>query len=258
MFSLDLGRYLLFAVHGGGDSGGIAGNVDGLLAAIEDFVSLSPPQMFAELMPGISSLVNLHPLFVHFPIALLSLFFIVDLLACLLDKSLMRDVASWLLYLGTLFAAITVAAGLQAAGSVAHGDDVHQIMERHEHLGISVLTLAATLSAWRLMARGVLQGVSNKLHLAASALLSGLLALTADLGGLMVYGYGVAVAPAADCHQQEAAAHQHGQISELAPLPPAAVAGEAVGHHAAPVVSNPAPNVHTHSDGSQHVHKHRH
>jgi len=54
-----------------------------------------------------------------------------------------------------------VTAGFIAAGSVAHGDDVHAIMERHEHFGVSVLSLAILLSAWRLKSGGIIQGGAN-------------------------------------------------------------------------------------------------
>ena len=52
MFELG-GNAPSFAVHGGGDSGGMAGLMSDVLGFIETLVSLSPSQMFAELMPGI-------------------------------------------------------------------------------------------------------------------------------------------------------------------------------------------------------------
>lgn len=256
MFSLDLGNHLTFSVHGGGDSGGVAGGVDNLLASIEGLLALSPGQIFAQLMPGIAAMENFHPLAVHFPIALLSLFFILDSLGSWRQNLMVRDVASWFLYLGTLFAAITVALGLMAARTVAHGDDVHAIMEHHEHLAFSVLTLALVLSGWRFFVRGVIEGSVNTLYLSLAGLLALLLALTADLGGLMVYRYGVAVAPVAAGNQAAATAHQHGEtMSEplLEQGPDSASQPTATPMHE-PV----QPKVHTHSDGSQHVHKHNH
>ena len=212
----DLTNNLLFAVHGGGDSGGgVAGMVAGILGFIEGLVSLSPADLFANLLPGIAVLENVHPLFVHFPIALLSLFFILDLVGSLANKSNWRDAASWFLYCGTLLSGVTVAAGLIAAGSVAHGGDVHEIMENHEHLGISVFLLASALAAWRWLAKQQIKGPANTLHLMCSAILAVLLIFTADLGGLMVYNYGVAVAPMTQINRKAAELHQHGEVDVL-------------------------------------------
>lgn len=212
----DLSTNLLFSVHGGGDStGGIAGYLAGFLSFVEQLLTLSPGEIFARVMPGIAGLDNFHPLFVHFPIALLSLFFLLDLLGSIAGKIDWRQTAGWFLYTGTVFTAITVAAGLIAADSVAHGGDVHEIMENHEHLGIAVLLLAVTLSGWRLLAKHRIRGGANTLYLLFAAILSGLLLFTADLGGLMVYSYGVAVKPVAELNKAAAALHEHGAETEM-------------------------------------------
>ena len=266
MFELG-GGSLSFAVHGGGDSGGMAGMVSEILAFIEKLVTLSPGQMLAELMPGMSVLENLHPMFVHFPIALLTLFFIVDCAALIASQPNWRKTASHFLYLGTLFSGMTVMAGLIAAGTLPHGDDVHEIMEHHEHLGISVLLIGAALSAWRFMAKEIFEGPANVLFSLSSLILVVLLALTADLGGFMVYGHGVAVLPVMASQHEAAEAHQHaddhGQhhtvSQDFESLP-------AEGSSASPIEPQAMPNAapaeldaaesHVHSDGSHHSHAH--
>jgi len=211
---IDLSNTVGFAVHGGGDSGGgVAGAVEGFLGFIESLLSLSPEAMFARLMPGFAVMENLHPLLVHFPIALLSLFFLLDLVGSLAGKEPWRRAADWFLYSGALFAGLTVIAGFVAAASVAHGGDVHEVMENHEHLGVSVFVLSLILAGWRYMAKGVIAGAANTLHLILSAVLAGLLVFTADLGASMVYGYGVAVRPVAETNKNAAALHQHGEDS---------------------------------------------
>ena len=94
------------------------------------------------IMPGMAAMKNVHPLFVHFPIALLNAFFLMELLGVLLKKEGMRNAASWMLYLGTLGAAAAVIAGLQAASTASHNEVVHARMERHEGFGITVLVLS--------------------------------------------------------------------------------------------------------------------
>lgn len=246
----DLTNNLLFAVHGGGDSGGgVAGMVAGILGFIEGLVSLSPADLFVNLLPGIAVLENVHPLFVHFPIALLSLFFIVDLAGSLASKSNWRDAASWFLYCGALLSGVTVAAGLIAAGSVAHGGDVHEIMENHEHLGISVFLLASALAVWRRMAKQQISGPANILHLMCSGILAVLLIFTADLGGLMVYNYGVAVAPMTQINRKAADLHQHGDADDLSEQ--SAPVSEAVEG-----LTESAQQESHHEHGHQHSHSH--
>ena len=191
---VDMNNFLFFQIHGGADhGGGIADSIVDLLAFFEELPTHQSAGVFSAIMPGISSMQNIHPLLVHFPIAFLSAFFMLDMAGTLAKKQNWRNVASWLLYFGVIAALFTVTAGFIAAGSVVHGVEVHAIMERHEHLGVSVLSLAAFLSVWRLISRGVIRGGANSVFLMLAGLLCLLLALGADLGGLMVYHYGVAV-----------------------------------------------------------------
>ena len=204
---VDMNNFLSFQIHGGADhGGGIAEGIASLLAFFEGLTAHDSPGIFPALMPGLSSMDNIHPLLVHFPIAFLSAFFALDVVGTLAKKPQWRNVASWLLYLGTVAAVFTVTAGFIAAGSVAHGDDVHAIMERHEHFGVSVLSLATLLSAWRLKTGGVIEGGANSFFLILAALLCVLMMLGADLGGLMVYRYGVAVKAA---QVQDIGVHEH-------------------------------------------------
>jgi len=193
----DMNNFLSFQVHGsaGGHkaSDGVAGGVEALLTFLESLIGLSAPEMFSVIMPGISSMANIHPVVVHFPIALLVMFFIVDLVASILQKDSWRQVATGMLYLGTIAAGVSVAVGLMAAGSVEHGDNVHLIMERHKLIGISILCLSLMLSIWRLLSGGAIKGVTNIIFLIFAVVLNILIMLGADLGGLMVYKYGVAV-----------------------------------------------------------------
>lgn len=185
-------NFLSFQVHGGGD-GGIFANLASLLEFIEGLPGKTPPEIFSAILPGIAGMDNIHPLFVHFPIAFFTAFFLLDVIGTLAKKAQWRYVASWLLYLGTVAAAFTVVAGLFAADSVEHGENVHDIMERHEHIGITVLSLSLFLSAWRLKHWGLHSGGANTLFLCLAGFLCVLLSLGADLGGLMVYQYGVSV-----------------------------------------------------------------
>jgi uncharacterized membrane protein len=191
---IDMNNFLSFQVHGGADhGGGVADSVAGLLTFFEGLSAQNAPDIFSALMPGIAAMDNIHPVLVHFPIAFLSVFFVLDMIATLAKKQQWRDVASWMLYLGAVAAVFTVIAGFNAADSVAHGGEVHPIMERHKDFGIAVLSLAIFLSIWRAISGGVIQGIANGFFLVLAAAMFITMMLGADLGGLMVYQHGVAV-----------------------------------------------------------------
>lgn len=208
---IDLINIFSFQVHGGADHGGagIAGTVAEVLAFIENLSTKQPAEILSMLMPGVTGMDNIHPLLVHFPLAFFTGFFLLDLIGTLAGSQNFRKSAEAMLYLGTIGAAATVAAGFIAADSVAHGDNVHDIMERHEHFGIAVLTLATLLSLCRLKTGSMLAGAANGFFLFLSAVLCLVMVLGADLGGLMVYQYGVAVQPQAD-DMGLAHEHEHG------------------------------------------------
>ena len=202
-------NYLSFQIHGGADhGGGIAEGIASLLAFFEELPVHDPEGIFSILLPGISSIDNIHSMLVHFPLAFLSTFFILDVVGTLAKKQHWRNVASWLLYFGTVGAIFTVIAGLIAANTVAHGEEAHAIMEQHEYFGIFVLSLATVLSAWRWKTGGVIQGGANIFFLILAALLCVVMMMGADLGGLMVYKYGVGV-KAAQLKEADVHEHQH-------------------------------------------------
>jgi uncharacterized membrane protein len=216
MIAMD--NFLSFQIHGGADHGNsILESVSSLLAFFENLSTQGPEEIFSSIMPGIAGMDNIHPLLVHFPIAFLSAFFALDLVGTLAKKPQWRSVASWFLYLGTIAAIFTVIAGLMAASSVAHGENVHDIMERHEHFGISVLSLATLLSIWRMKSGSLIRGGTNVFFLTLSAVLCVLMMLGADLGGLMVYKYGVAVkaAPVPEDSASHVHDHQHADMENV-------------------------------------------
>ncbi len=194
---MDINNFLSFQVHGAAGHGGdgVAGSVEALLTFLESLIGLSPTEMFATILPGIAEMANIHPLLVHFPIAFLSAFFLLDLFGTLLQKENWRQLATGLLYLGTLGAMMAVAAGLIASSTIEHGENVHAIMSRHQSLGITVMAMSILLSIWRALSGGIVHGVANIVFILLAGLLNFLMLLGADLGGLMVYKYGVAVEP---------------------------------------------------------------
>lgn len=132
-----------------------------------------------------------HPLVVHFPIALLLMAVLLDLLAIALKHPAWHRVALWNLGLGTLGAGVAVWSGLRAAEVARHTFAIHQVMERHERLGVATLILGSLIVAWRLLARDRLGPRSRTLAMLLMAAMAGTLAYGAHLGGRLVYEFGV-------------------------------------------------------------------
>jgi len=261
-----MNNFLTFQIHGGADQdGGISESITSLLVFFENLSTKGPEDIFSSMLPGIAGMDNIHPLLVHFPIAFLSAFFALDLVATLANKPHWRNVASGFLYFGTVAALFTVIAGLIAAESVAHGQNVHEIMERHEHIGISILSTAILLSIWRIKSGVLPSGGANNFFLFLSALLCLLMMLGADLGGLMVYKYGVAVEAAPVPEDSYSHVHNsmdadvsppeetHENVDTQAQSPPPKNTDTQV-----PVEEHDDAPVHKHHHDHDHDHKHPH
>lgn len=207
--------FMSFQVHGGGHGGGIAGLLNNFLIFADGLAGKSGDEMFALIFPGIAALNNLHPLVVHFPIALLVLFFVAESIAVWRKNPNWQVFATGLLYAGTLFAALTVFLGFQAASNVAHDEVVHGIMERHETLGVSVLVLALLLSVWRWFAGRSENFGIQLVFLVFAGVMNILLFFGADLGGFMVYNHGVAVNAVLPSLSNYAHQHEAGVAAEV-------------------------------------------
>jgi uncharacterized membrane protein len=176
------------------------------------FHFFEPGHSSFEIMPGVQGLgYNVHPLIVHFPIAFLLAYFLLELIGTLRGRQSLNSVASWMLYLGASTAVLAAGAGLYAAARVPHGEDVHEIMEWHRRLGLTVAGLATVLAIWRITVRARFESImARSLHLGLAAVMVACLIIGTDLGGLMVYGHGVGVKQlqhADDHHHEHAEDH---------------------------------------------------
>jgi uncharacterized membrane protein len=169
-------------------------------------------ELLLNLFPGLAAMANWHPVLVHFPIALLSSYFLLDLAGAIARKPGWRDAAGIMLYLGTLSAAAAVALGLHAAATVAHSDAVHDIMMEHRDHGLVVLGTALLLSLWRCWRGKRWSAWGSSLHLLLAGAMVANMLHGADMGGLMVYGYGVGMSgkPQAQDGHSHSHSHDHG------------------------------------------------
>ena len=134
---------------------------------------------------------SVHPLVVHFPIALLLTALGLDVAALLSKRPGLHRVALWNLSLGTVGAAVAVLTGLQAEDVAKHSFEIWQVMQLHKRLGISTLILGIATTGWRLGHRDQLTRRGRVLALLGMCLMTATLSYGAFLGGRLVYEFGV-------------------------------------------------------------------
>jgi uncharacterized membrane protein len=147
---------------------------------------------------------GLHPLVIHFPIALV----LVAPLFLLLGMVVRRHAALFsvsalvLLVLGTAAAFVAVGTGEAAAEMVTRTDAINRVLERHSGMAetarnlLALLTVlyAATLAAplfFKRLARPAYRVVGNGVFLALFGACGVLVANVAHQGGLLVHQFGV-------------------------------------------------------------------
>jgi uncharacterized membrane protein len=144
------------------------------------------------LLPGLHSLLNLHPLFVHFPIALWLGALLFEIVAVARASQDWHRTAARTLYLGTLCAAFAVLTGWRAERSVPPLGPAHDAMSLHETLMLFATTLAVWLCLVALF-KPPISGAAQRWFLAGLVLLMILVTVGADRGAELVYRYATSV-----------------------------------------------------------------
>ncbi len=155
---------------------------------------------------GLTQINNLHPVFVHFPVAILpvsSLFYAIGLAR---SSTLAFFAGRACLGLAAAGAAVAVYTGLRAEHAIVHNDAIHRIMEMHEILGFGVLGSSLGLLGWSAVKRDHRPPVPG-LFVAILGCAALLVLQTADLGGRMVFVEGAGVRAAESI---VSAGHAHG------------------------------------------------
>lgn len=142
-------------------------------------------------LPGAQHLQNLHPLVVHFPIALLLAAALIYWLGFLARRESWQWTGLWTLALGALGAVAAAGTGLYAAPGVMLAPSVKTaLLVSHKRIMIVVLILSAALALWALAARPM-PARGRRVFLAMLVLVVALIAKGADYGGRLVYDYNV-------------------------------------------------------------------
>ncbi|MEA4936129.1 hypothetical protein SDC9_110692 [bioreactor metagenome] len=132
---------------------------------------------------------HLHPMLVHFPIALVAIGFLADLASIFIKKELcFSKMSFYLLITGTLGAMAAVFTGVFFTSEMS--GEAGNIMEKHELIAFVTLSLLVITSVFRIV---LLSKPENKnlkwLSFIFYALATIAVSLTGFLGGTLVYGY---------------------------------------------------------------------
>lgn len=136
---------------------------------------------------------RLHAALNDLPTALLLTAALFELLALATRRESFRQVSFWTLIVGALGGVAAVLSGLQAEESIAHGDEVHRVMETHELLAFVTLGVFGVLAAWRLWRERRMGAVERALALAATLVGAGVLIATSVYGGRLVFDHAAGI-----------------------------------------------------------------
>ena len=220
-----------------------------------------------ELLPGLSHAPNIHPLVVHFPVALWPAALLFAVVGAWRGRDDLFKVGRWLAYLGMIGAALAVATGFLATAEMGHDAPGHDLVHVHRDFMIvaSILGLVTTILFAALRKR---QSKAVQWTLVAALSLSVVvMTLGADRGAALVFQYGVGTSqeqPPATVHQHEGGDdHEHGKPAHRTnapvPVPPTPATeqqGSAVdapgAPNAEPARSSPTKHKHQHDDHDHH------
>ena len=145
--------------------------------------------MIGRLLPGVEHLQNVHPVFVHYPIGLLTAAALFYVAAWLLRRDGLATAGFWMLIAGTAAGAAAIGTGLYAEKGVMVARSVRAaLLEQHETLMLTTGALAVLACAWAIIQRPF----PRRFRPLFIALLLAMLAVMikgADDGARMVYDY---------------------------------------------------------------------
>jgi uncharacterized membrane protein len=127
----------------------------------------------------------LHPIFVHFPVAMIPISFLCDVLARLTGRLSLSHAAWWSLLFATIVAPITAATGWFWSNQMGEMD--HAEMKIHQWLGTVIPLLLIVLAAWRYRAHSR-DATASLSYLIVAGFVLLAVTIQGHLGGMMSFG----------------------------------------------------------------------
>lgn len=156
----------------------------------------------------------IHPLTVHFTIALFTMSVVFEVFGWIFKKESLKHAGWWNLLFASLAAISSVSTGLYAAATTPHNETIHEIMKVHRLLGFIVLASIIILFLWRTFAKKELMNKTWIAYLIVGVLAFGVMAAGAYYGGEMVYTHGMGVKPLMETMSHEDHHHSHDELDE--------------------------------------------
>ncbi len=136
---------------------------------------------------------NIHPFFVHFPIALLTIGLIAELWALARREGHAGKLGWWLQAAGTLGLLIAAGTGLLAGQSEVIPDAARGTLDAHQQGAFVSAAVFAALALWRVGARGSITGNRRVMFVLLYTVGLGAVLVTGWYGGRLVFEFGVGV-----------------------------------------------------------------
>jgi uncharacterized membrane protein len=136
---------------------------------------------------------NFHPILIHFPIVLLTVGAIFDILSVALRKPELEVVGRWSQLLGSAGLAAAVISGILAGSTFSFEGESLSVLQSHQQLAFAVSILAALSLFWRISSRLRIPTHRTWLFLLLLATTVVLMWIGAWHGGEMVYRFGIGV-----------------------------------------------------------------
>ena len=133
---------------------------------------------------------NIHPLFVHFPIALTLSALLFEVLYWLFKRDAFDTTSTNLIVIAALAAIAALITGSLAGDSVPHPAAVNHLIDIHGDLEGTGGSIAIAAALWTL----VMKNRYRIVRLALFVLAAGIIGFGASYGGRMVYEHGIGTA----------------------------------------------------------------
>jgi uncharacterized membrane protein len=163
------------------------------------------------------------------PAALLTVAVVFDLAAAALKRESLTWASIWTLWAGVIGGWAAVVAGELAEKSINHGEAIHEIMEKHEHIALMTMGVFTIVLIWKMARR--FQMPPQELALTRALSIVGILGLawTGVLGGNLMFQHAAGIPTTtlqAEIENREAGhqhepgeEHQHGAAADSVKTP---------------------------------------
>lgn len=138
---------------------------------------------------------TMHPIVVHFVIAMVLFAFVCDLIGYLNRNSRLYEVSWWNMFFATISIFIAIIFGQIEAGLAEPYEAAESTMNVHTLIGWSLSGIISAITGWRYVLRSRNPKQLPISYLGASVLLTGLVFFQIYLGDKLVWVYGLHTVP---------------------------------------------------------------